>query len=302
MPARPNSRIRPRPTTNGGVMIGSSESRLHRRLQALRAALGDQRQHRAEHGRADRREQGQEERVPGDAAAHAAGQAAPGPRCAQWPSRSATAASEKPAGIVDETRRRAPPRPAGRRTAAAARRSSTTAPATKASPRKLAGAGRGRSRGASAGRAGSARRRDRGPAGLRRGRRTPRSSRRTTSRWRRSTKPLPRDADAGRSTAPMTRRAGRGCGLAARRRPRRRARAPSSAIQSQGRCRASRRARRPLAESSALNTARIESSRLLVAGEVPRQEREGRETDAGPGDQRRPHPVAAGGGAHKRSM
>jgi hypothetical protein len=26
MPARPNSRIRPRPTTNGGVMIGSIAS------------------------------------------------------------------------------------------------------------------------------------------------------------------------------------------------------------------------------------------------------------------------------------
>jgi hypothetical protein len=47
-PARPNSRIRPRPTTNGGVMIGSSASTLSGLAQRLVAAFGHQRHQRAE--------------------------------------------------------------------------------------------------------------------------------------------------------------------------------------------------------------------------------------------------------------
>ena len=45
---------------------------------------------------------------------------------------------------------------------------------------------------------------------------------------------------------------------------------------------------------------RVEQS--LVGREIPRQEGEAGQADAAPGDERRPHPVTAGGRPHRRSM
>ena len=75
-PARPNSRIRPRPTTKGGVMMAAAPARsdVQRFAQRpRRAALGHQREQRASTV-VPRRSAAPEQRVPGHAAAHAAGQ------------------------------------------------------------------------------------------------------------------------------------------------------------------------------------------------------------------------------------
>jgi hypothetical protein len=118
-PARPNSRISPRPTTKGGVMIGSSARTLSGLGQPRAGAFGQQRDQRAQHRGAGRREQRQEQRVPGHAAAHAADQAgqAPDPVLAQPLGQRGQRGAGRP--------RRGRPRsgscpPAARRTAAAA--------------------------------------------------------------------------------------------------------------------------------------------------------------------------------------
>ena len=120
--------------TKGGVMIGSTVSTRSERLTAKAGARHDQREGEAEHRRADAEQHAEEQRVPGDAAAAAAGRQ-PRPQIAvdqaleqQRRREGAVAVLEGAApGCADrqedEEHDRAP-------------RPSVTAPATKASPPK----------------------------------------------------------------------------------------------------------------------------------------------------------------------
>ena len=73
-PDRPKIRMSPRPITNGGVMIGSTVSTRRSRLARNAGARHDQGEREAQGGGRDAGQQGQQKRVPPDAAA-AAGQA-----------------------------------------------------------------------------------------------------------------------------------------------------------------------------------------------------------------------------------